>query len=123
MEPNVEKSLDNDGTPAIEKPVAGRWVVKECNKKFGVIELTERQERIEVLQREAAYRRALEEVRERLRKIWLDPASLDPAQSSAKVTRDIAKRLAQVSLALEKKNYPAQDVAMFVMRCLFTMFA
>jgi hypothetical protein len=64
-----------------------------------------------------------EQVRERLRKIWLDPASLDPAQASAKVTRDIAKRLAQVSLALEKKNYPAQAVAMFLMRCLFTMFA
>ncbi|SHI12764.1 type IIL restriction-modification enzyme MmeI [Bradyrhizobium erythrophlei] len=64
-----------------------------------------------------------EDVRDRLRKIWLDPASLDPAQQSAKVTRDIAKRLAQVSLALEKKNYPAQDVAMFLMRCLFTMFA
>jgi hypothetical protein len=65
----------------------------------------------------------IDDVRERLRKIWLDPASLDPAQQSAKVTRDIAKRLAQVSLALEKKNYPAQDVAMFLMRCLFTMFA
>jgi hypothetical protein len=64
-----------------------------------------------------------EEVCERLRKIWNDPQSLDPAQASAKVTRDIAKRLAQVSLALEKKDYPAQDVAMFLMRCLFTMFA
>jgi hypothetical protein len=64
-----------------------------------------------------------EDIRDRLRKIWLDPASLDPAQVSAKVTSDIAKRLAQVSLALEKKNYPAQDVAMFLMRCLFTMFA
>jgi hypothetical protein len=64
-----------------------------------------------------------EDVRVRLRKIWLEPTSLDPAQASAKVTRDIAKRLAQVSLALEKKNYPAQDVAMFLMRCLFTMFA
>jgi hypothetical protein len=64
-----------------------------------------------------------EEVRERLRNIWNDPQSLDPAQASAKVTRDIAKRLAQVSVALEKKNYPAQDVAMFLMRCLFTMFA
>jgi hypothetical protein len=64
-----------------------------------------------------------EDVRERLRKIWLDPSSLDPAQASAKVTRDIAKRLAQVSLALERKNYPAQAVAMFLMRCLFTMFA
>ncbi|UGX96773.1 class I SAM-dependent DNA methyltransferase [Bradyrhizobium barranii subsp. barranii] len=64
-----------------------------------------------------------QEVRERLHNIWLDPASLDPAQKSAKVTRDIAKRLAQVSLALEKKNYLATDVAMFLMRCLFTMFA
>ncbi len=64
-----------------------------------------------------------EEIRERLHNIWLDPLSLDPAQKSAKVTRDIAKRLAQVSLALEKKKYPAQDVAMFLMRCLFTMFA
>lgn len=65
----------------------------------------------------------LDDVRERLRKIWLAPETLDPAQASAKVTRDIARRLAQVSLALEKKNYPAQDVAMFLMRCLFTMFA
>jgi hypothetical protein len=63
------------------------------------------------------------EVRDLLRKIWIDPRSLDPAQASAKVTREIAKRLAQVSLALEKKKYPAQDVAMFLMRCLFTMFA
>jgi hypothetical protein len=63
------------------------------------------------------------EVRERLRKIWLDPQSLDPTQISAKVTRDIARRLAQVSQALEKQDYPAEDVAMFLMRCLFTMFA
>ena len=62
-------------------------------------------------------------IRERLRRIWEEPLTLDPAQKSAKVTRDIAKRLAQVSLALEKQNYPAQDVAMFLMRCLFTMFA
>jgi hypothetical protein len=46
-----------------------------------------------------------------------------PAQTSADVTRDIAKRLAQVSLALEKNNYPAQDVATFLKRCLLTMFA
>lgn len=64
-----------------------------------------------------------QEVRERLKKIWQEPQALDPTRTSAKVTRDIAKRLAQVSRALEKKNYPAQDVAMFLMRCLFTMFA
>jgi hypothetical protein len=64
-----------------------------------------------------------DEVRERLVKIWKEPTILDPAQASAKVTRDIARRLAQVSKALEKQDYPAQDVAMFLMRCLFTMFA
>jgi hypothetical protein len=63
------------------------------------------------------------EVRELLQKIWLAPQSLDPTQLSAKVTRDIARRLAHVSQALEKQNYPAEDVAMFLMRCLFTMFA
>ncbi|TXJ08788.1 MAG: class I SAM-dependent DNA methyltransferase [Afipia sp.] len=63
------------------------------------------------------------EVRERLEKIWSEPEKLDPTQASAKVTRDIAKRLAQVSMALEKKKYLAEDVAMFLMRCLFTMFA
>jgi hypothetical protein len=64
-----------------------------------------------------------EEIRGRIRTIWTDPKALDPAQASAKVTRDIAKRLAQVSRALEKQDYPAEDVAMFLMRCLFTMFA
>ncbi|RYX87923.1 MAG: class I SAM-dependent DNA methyltransferase [Bradyrhizobiaceae bacterium] len=62
-------------------------------------------------------------IRERLRKIWTEPQSLDPAQTSAKVTRDIARRLAQVSVALEKQSFDPQDVAMFLMRCLFTMFA
>ena len=64
-----------------------------------------------------------EDVRKRLHAIWTAPDTLDPAQASAKVTRDIARRLAQVSRALEKKEYPAQSVAMFLMRCLFTMFA
>lgn len=63
------------------------------------------------------------EVRDRLRAIWLDPHALDPAKKSAKVTRDIARRLAAVSQVLEKQKYPPQDVAMFLMRCLFTMFA
>ena len=39
------------------------------------------------------------------------------------MTREIAERLAAVSKALEVKTYPAEDVAMFLMRCLFTMFA
>ncbi len=65
----------------------------------------------------------LEEARERLIRIWTEPLGLDPTRQSAKVTREIAERLAAVSKALETAKYPPQDVAMFLMRCLFTMFA
>ncbi len=64
-----------------------------------------------------------EDVRERLQAIWLDPHSLDPTRKAAKATRDIAARLAEVSKALEAKKYKPEDVAQFLMRCLFTMFA
>ena len=62
-------------------------------------------------------------VRERLVHIWTDPLSLDPARTSARVTRQIAERLAAVSKALEAEGHPPEEVAMFLMRCLFTMFA
>ena len=62
-------------------------------------------------------------VRERLLKIWSDPHSLDPAREAARVTREIAERLAEVSKALEAKGARAADVAHFLMRCIFTMFA
>ena len=63
------------------------------------------------------------EIIERLRHIWQQPSSLDPEQQSAKVTREIAKRLAAVSKGLEKRGHNAEEVAHFLMRCLFTMFA
>ena len=63
------------------------------------------------------------EVCERIKAIWLDPQSLDPTRTAAKATREIAARLAEVSKALEAKKYPAEEVAQFLMRCLFTMFA
>lgn len=62
------------------------------------------------------------EVQERLRAIWTDPLSLDPAKRSAEVTRDIAGRLSIIAKRLEGKHDP-RDVAEFLMRCLFTMFA
>ncbi len=62
-------------------------------------------------------------IRERLKLIWENPTSLDPARQSAKVTREIAARLAEVSKGLEKRGHNAEDVALFLMRCLFTMFA
>ncbi len=61
-------------------------------------------------------------MRERLRAIWLAPDSLDPAKHSAKVTREIAASLATLSKALETRGFEAREVAVFLMRCLFTMF-
>jgi len=61
-------------------------------------------------------------VQARLRAIWTDPLSLDPTRISAEVTRDIAERLAKIAKRLEGKH-DAKDVAEFLMRCLFTMFA
>jgi hypothetical protein len=62
------------------------------------------------------------EVRELLRTVWLDPMSLDPARRAARVTREIATRLARLAQALEREHDP-DAVAHFLMRCLFTMFA
>ena len=61
-------------------------------------------------------------IRDRLCAIWTDPHSLDPAKHSAEVTRDIAERLARIALSLEG-NHDPKEVAEFLMRCLFTMFA
>jgi SAM-dependent methyltransferase len=76
----------------------------------------------------AGYRLYLDDLRdpaarERLRAVWLDPASLDPAKRAARVTRDIARRLASVGKLLEDRGHAAEPVAHFLMRCLFTMFA
>lgn len=64
----------------------------------------------------------LPEVQERLKGIWTEPLALDPAKRSAAVTRDIAGRLSIIAKRLEKQHDP-RDVAEFLMRCLFTMFA
>ncbi|MBW8444403.1 MAG: class I SAM-dependent DNA methyltransferase [Arenimonas sp.] len=62
-------------------------------------------------------------VRERLKAIWTDPLSLDPSRHAARVTREIAARIARVSKALEEQGHATEEVAMFLMRMLFTMFA
>lgn len=62
------------------------------------------------------------EIVERLKAIWTAPQSLDPSRHAARVTRQIAERLAAVSRRLER-NHPPEEVAHFLMRCIFTMFA
>ncbi|WP_439495146.1 class I SAM-dependent DNA methyltransferase [Bosea sp. (in: a-proteobacteria)] len=74
-----------------------------------------------------SYRAYLEDLRDpdickRVKAIWDEPNSLDPARQAARVTRQIAARLAAVSKVLERKHDP-EEVALFLMRCLFTMFA
>ncbi|MCH9049771.1 MAG: class I SAM-dependent DNA methyltransferase [Proteobacteria bacterium] len=82
-----------------------------------------------------------ENVRERLRLVWTDPQVLNPARRTAEVTREVAELLAKLSKSLETrliralpdKRRPeqlsadrraiAEKVALFLMRCLFTMFA
>jgi hypothetical protein len=64
-----------------------------------------------------------EEVRQRLHAVWTDPTSLDPTRRSARVTGEIAKRLAKLAVSLEKTDADTHTVAGFLMRCLFTMFA
>jgi hypothetical protein len=76
----------------------------------------------------AAFRIYLEDLREdavrrRLAAIWTEPMSLDPSRHAARVTRNIAARLAEVSKTLEEGGQPPERVAMFLMRVLFTMFA
>ena len=63
------------------------------------------------------------EILERLRRIWTDPESLNPARISAEVTREVSERLALLARSLELAGHKAQHVAAYLTRCLFSMFA
>jgi hypothetical protein len=60
---------------------------------------------------------------DRLRRLWLDPMDLDPSRQAARVTREIAERLAKIARALEQAGHDPEKVAGFLSRCLFTFFA
>ncbi len=63
------------------------------------------------------------DIRARLRALWLDPLSLDLSRRAARVTRDIAARLARLAVSLEGGGHPPEVTAAFLIRCLFTLFA
>jgi hypothetical protein len=54
--------------------------------------------------------------------IFTDPQKRNPEKIAAKVTRAVAADLAELSKRLEGLHQP-QEVAHFLMRCIFTMFA
>lgn len=58
-----------------------------------------------------------------LRDIWTDPAARDPRARAAEVTRDIAAKLGELAASLESRGHPQEEVARFLIRCVFTMFA
>ncbi|TGE18943.1 class I SAM-dependent DNA methyltransferase [Hymenobacter elongatus] len=64
-----------------------------------------------------------EATRTLLRQVWQAPRELDPSRRAARVTRELAGYLAGVSAQLERAGHPAEVVAQFLMRCLFTMFS
>jgi hypothetical protein len=82
------------------------------------------------------HRFAEPEVQAIIRAIWTDPASIDPRAKSAEVSRDVAKRLAEVSKWLEgiqrlrtseasdsERSLAIEETALFLMRIVFCMFA
>ncbi|HEY5914152.1 MAG TPA: DNA methyltransferase, partial [Verrucomicrobiae bacterium] len=62
-------------------------------------------------------------VRERLKLIWTDPGTLNPARHSADVTRAVSGHLAELAKSLEVAGHTPKAVADFLTRCLFCMFA
>jgi len=76
----------------------------------------------------ASYRIAIadlanDDIRERLRQVWLNPRALNPELVSARVTRAVAAHLGSLARELEQAGHDSHDVAGFLTRCLFTMFA
>lgn len=61
-------------------------------------------------------------IRDLLQHIWLKPLDLDPSLKAAKVTREITRHLADLAHSLENR-YSTMEVATFLQRLLFTMFA
>ncbi|HEX6940917.1 MAG TPA: DNA methyltransferase, partial [Longimicrobiales bacterium] len=58
-----------------------------------------------------------------LRDIWLDPEARTSDAKAAKVTRDVAEKLARLAASLERRGHDQEKVARFLIRCVFAMFA
>lgn len=63
------------------------------------------------------------EVQEMLRAVWTDPMSLDLSRENEKVTNDIGAKLGALAKSLEDSGHTAEDVAGFLMKCIFSMYS
>ena len=61
--------------------------------------------------------------RQRLRWAWTDPNKLRPLKSSAAITAEAAKRFADLAEAMRRRGEEHNEVAHFLVQCLFCMFA
>lgn len=62
-------------------------------------------------------------IQHRLKNLWTDPDALDTSKQAARVTREVSRKLAELAKSLEQDNHPVEQVAHFLKRALFTMFA
>lgn len=60
---------------------------------------------------------------ELLRDIWERPAARDPRARAESVTREIAQHLGELASSLEKRGHSQEEVAEFLIRVVFTLFA
>lgn len=58
-----------------------------------------------------------------LQDIFTNPAARDPRGIALRVTKDIAGNLAQLAAAFEDRGHAPEQVARFLMRCVFCFFA
>ena len=58
-----------------------------------------------------------------LRDIWNEPSRRDPRRHAQAITVEIAALLGELSKTMEDRGEDAEEVARFLMRCVFSMFA
>ncbi|MPY67815.1 class I SAM-dependent DNA methyltransferase [Deinococcus sp. SDU3-2] len=58
-----------------------------------------------------------------LRKVWTEPEAFNPSAQAADVTEAVMRELVQVGDALKERGEQPDDVAHFLVKCVFTLFA
>ena len=61
--------------------------------------------------------------RQRLKWVFTDPEKLRPEKSTAAITHEAAVKFASIAKAIRERGQDGQDVAHFLVQCLFCMFA